>query len=114
MIEINPGVLKYPIEVRKVHRTIVNGSYQDDVPVRVAAMFAAVRGVKASEQTLRDAEQHVETVEFTTRWRDDLDSSMHVHWQGRDYEIERMDPVPYKRLYRRIWATCTVGVGGAG
>lgn len=84
----------------------------DGEPQLVCSPSAAVRGVKGSDQTMRDAEQHVETVEFTIRWRDGLNSAMRIKWHDQDYEIERLEPTPYQGLYRRIWATCTAGVGG--
>ena len=80
-------------------------------PQAVCQTFAAVRGLKASDQVIRDAEQHVESAEFTIRWRDGLDSSMTIRYRERDWEIERVELTPYEGQFMRIWATSSAGTG---
>ncbi len=98
------GDLKYIVEiVSSLPEQLPSGHYTP-AGTTVCQGFAAVRGVKALDGVQQGAEQYSETIEVTMRWRDGIDASMRVKWGGRLYEIERVDPVPYERQYRRIWA----------
>lgn len=112
MPEINAGKLKHAVTIRKTPRTKgAGGHYVRGEPVPVATVLAAVRGLKATDQVIRDAEQTVESAEFTIRWRTDIDSSMEILYGGRVWEIERLDLTPFEGQFRRIWATTTTGTG---
>lgn len=108
---ISPGMLRYPIELHARDLYADASGYTQDAGGCHIETSAHVRGVKALEGVEAGAEQITETLEFTIRWRSDLDTSMLVRHRGRDYEIERIDPTPYEGRYRRIWAHSIRGVG---
>ena len=112
MPEINAGKLKHAITIRKTPRTKgTGGHYVKGTPQTVATTLAAVRSVRASDQVIRDAEQYVESAEFTIRWRTGINSSMEILYGGREWAIERVDLTPFEGQFMRIWATATTGTG---
>lgn len=77
----------------------------------VCRALSSIRGVRGKDTLEQATEQQSETLEFTTRWRPDVDTAMIVEWRGTRYEIERVDPVPYERQFMRIWAHSLRKVG---
>jgi len=41
---------------------------------------------------------------FTTRYREGLDESMRIRFQGRDYDIKFVDNIKYQNRYMEIKA----------
>lgn len=75
---------------------------------------AAVKGMRMGEEVAAGAERLNQMIQFTIRWRSDLDTSMSIRYQGRDYGIEYIDPTPFDRCYMRIRAVYRGGVGQGG
>ena len=68
----------------------------------VARLWAKVSNIYGKEY-FAAASVHLErTVVFTTRYKDGLDESMIIRFQGKDYNIQFIDNVKYRNKYMEI------------
>ena len=103
--------LRHPIEIVTDLPGETEGGHLVPGEAVVCKLCAGIRAVKGQDVLDQGAVQQSETLEFTMRWREGLDTSMRVKWGGRLYEIERIDPVPHQRIWMRIWAHSLRRVG---
>lgn len=112
MAHVDPGELKYAIYLSIPTRSLDSNGHYVTVDTLISTR-AAVRAVKSQDVTENGAARMQETLQFIIRWRKGLTTDCAVQWQGKVYEIEYIDPVPWAGNYMRIKAVSyDAGVGG--
>lgn len=110
MAYVNPGELRYEIELIDPRRELDESGHYVEAPVR-RRLRAAVRAASAKDAIESGAERARETLQFIIRWRSrgEITSDMRISWQNREYAITFVDPTPWAQSYCRIRATATGG-----
>ncbi len=112
MAHVDPGELQYAISIVVPARKVdANGHYV--TTESLISTRAAVRAVKSQDVTENGAARMQESLQFILRWRKGLTTDCAVEWEGKRYEIDYIDPVPWAGNYMRIKAVSyDAGVGG--
>lgn len=112
MAYVNPGELKWRIRVTSPNRARDSNDHYVSLPDSGLWIHAAIRAVRAGDEIEYGAARAQETLQFIVRWRPGLTTDMVIHWHGRAYEIESIDPTPFAGGYMRIRAVSyDAGVG---
>lgn len=112
MAYVNPGELRYRIRVVSPNRTLDSNDHYTVKPGAELSLHAAIRAVRAEDIIEDGAARARETLQFIVHWRTGLNTDMTIHWRGRTYQIESIDPTPFAGNYMRIRAVSyDVGVG---
>lgn len=112
MAHVDPGELKYSVQILiPTLETDANNHYVKG-PDRVIHAHASVRATKSRDEIVDGAERRIETIQLIIRWRTDVNSAAAVIFRGRRYDVEFVDPTPWAGCYMRIRAVSyDVGVG---
>ncbi|MGR6835917.1 phage head closure protein [Syntrophomonas erecta] len=70
-------------------------------------LWARVSNIHGREYFAAAAVQLEKMLVFTTRYREGLDESMRIRFQGRDYDIKFVDNIKYQNRYMEIKAMLT-------
>lgn len=70
-------------------------------------LWARVSNIYGREYFAAAAVQLEKMLVFTTRYREGLDESMRIRFQGRDYDIKFVDNIKYQNRYMEIKAMLT-------
>lgn len=72
--------------------------------VEVATLWAKVSNLHGREYFAALSVQLEKTLIFTTRYKEGLDETMIIEFQGKDYDINFIDNIKYKNEYLEIQA----------
>jgi SPP1 family predicted phage head-tail adaptor len=70
-------------------------------------LWARVSNIYGREYFAAAAVQLEKMLVFTIRYREGLDESMRIRFQGRDYDIKFVDNIKYQNRYMEIKAMLT-------
>ena len=104
MAYVNPGELRYEIEVVAPERVRDENGHYRTTDAKSVRLRAAIRAVRAADVFEDGAARARETIQCIVRYRRDLNTDMEIRWRGRRYEIESIDPTPFASGYMRIRA----------
>ena len=116
MAHVDPGELRWWITLLLPTRTIDENNHYAPGEPREIRVRAGVRDVKSQDaEYTAGAERAQSTVQFTIRWRQDIDTAAAVVYKGQRYELEHVDKVPFCGCYMRLrGVSYDAGVGEGG
>lgn len=115
MAYVDPGELKYNIQIILPEITVDENDHYVKRDGQVLNLKAAVRAVKSEDIVESGAERMRETLQFIIRWRSGVDSSAAVVFRGRHYELTYVDPTPFAEKFMRLKGmSVDEGVGADG
>lgn len=105
------GDLRHRVTFQK-HTTSVNDNgFEVETWEDFKTVWAAVSNLHGREYYAAAAVQAENTVKFTIRYLEGLNTTMRILFQGRQYNITALDNIKYRNRYIEIKAT-EVGAGG--
>lgn len=105
------GDLKHPITIERPTKITDNRGNRVPTWATVCVCRASVADVSGRDFYAAQAYQAQDVVTFGIRWRDDIDTSCRVLFNGAAYKIMQINHLGYRRDYLHIKARQTVGEG---
>ena len=101
---MNIGKFRHRIRILK--KELVVDEIGDTVEkiIEVATLWAKVSNLHGREYFTALYVQREKTLIFTTRYKEGLDETMFLEFQGKDYDIKFIDNIKYKNEYLEIQA----------
>ena len=108
---MKPGELNKRITLQKPITTTNERGFEIETWENLKTVWAAVSNLHGREYFAAAAVQAESTVKFTIRYLEDLDTTMRILFQGRQYNITSIDNIKYQNRYMEIKAMEVVGSG---
>ena len=106
----HPGDLRHRVEIGYTENTINENGYPDEKDVIICKTWASA--IDAGNQSYRSADvMNTEAViNFTIRYRADVQPGMWVLWNGQKQIITEIGEYDFKRRYLRLTTKSVKGV----
>ena len=101
---MNPGELNKRITFQRLTTTTNENGFEVEEWEDFKTVWAAVTNLHGREYFEAAAVQRENTVKFTIRYLKDIDTSMRILFQGKQYNITSIDNIKYKNVYMEIKA----------
>ena len=108
---MNPGELNKRITLQRPIITINENGFEEETWEDVKTVWAAASNLYGREYYAAAAVQAENTVKFTIRYTEGIDSSMRILFKGKQYDITAIDNIKYQNRYMEIKALEVVGSG---
>nr|DAL96910.1 MAG TPA: Putative head tail adaptor [Caudoviricetes sp.] len=108
---MNPGDLDKRITLQKCITTTNESGFEVETWEDYKTIWAAVSNLHGREYFAAAAVQAENTVKFTIRYLQGLDTTMRILFQGKQYNITSIDNIKYQNRYIEIKAQEVVGSG---
>jgi SPP1 family predicted phage head-tail adaptor len=108
---MNPGELNKRITLQRPIITINENGFEEETWEDVKTVWAAASNLYGREYYAAAAVQAENTVKFTIRYTEGIDSSMRILFKGKHYNITAIDNIKYQNRYMEIKALEVVGSG---
>ena len=108
----HPGDLRHMVEIGYTQNVVNENGYPEPTDVIVCRVWASA--VDAGNQHYRAADvMNAEAViNFTIRWRDDIEPGMWVLFEGKKWYITLLGQYSFKRDYLGLKASIAEGTAG--
>ena len=111
MAKMKAGDLRHPVTLIRPDTTLGDHRRRSTEWTDVCTVYAAKSDVSGREFYAAHAVNAEDTVTFTIRWRDDIDTTWRVRHGGITYNILEVNHLGYMRDYLRLKCK-TVNGGG--
>jgi SPP1 family predicted phage head-tail adaptor len=108
---MNPGDLRHRITLQKFTITTNENGFEIETWEDFKTVWAKVTNLHGREYYVAAAVQAENTVKFTIRYIEGLDTSMRILFRGRQYNITSIDNIEYQNRYIEIKGQEVVGSG---
>jgi SPP1 family predicted phage head-tail adaptor len=108
---MNPGDLNKRITLQKLITTTNERGFEIETWEDFKTVWAAISNLHGREYYAAAVVQAENTVKFTIRYIEGLDTTMRILFQGRQYNITSIDNIKYQNRYMEIKAMEVVGSG---
>ena len=108
---IKAGDLRHPVTLIRPDTTLGEHNRRSTAWHEVATVMAAKSDVSGREFYQAHAVNAEDTVTFTIRWRDDIDTTWRVRHGGTTYGILEVNHLGYMRDYLRLKCRAVTGGG---
>ena len=98
------GDLRHRITIKEKTTSIDEEGFSQEVWAPVCTVWDRAENLRGREYFEAAAVQAERTVRFAIRYRDGLDTSMRIDFDGREYSITHLDHVEYRGAYMEILA----------
>lgn len=105
------GDLRHRITLQQLTTSVNDNGFEVETWEDFKTVWAAVSNLHGREYYAAAAVQAENTVKFTIRYLEGLNTTMRILFQGRQYNITAIDNIKYRNRYIEIKAT-EVGAGG--
>lgn len=105
------GDLRHRITLQQLTTSVNDNGFEVETWEDFKTVWAAVSNLHGREYYAAAAVQAENTVKFTIRYLEGLNTTMRILFQGRQYNITALDNIKYRNRYIEIKAT-EVGAGG--
>ena len=105
------GELRHRITIQKLTTGINENGFEVETWDDYKTVWAAVSNLHGREYFEAAAVQAENTVKFTIRHLEGLDTAMRIVFQGKQYNITAMDNIKYRNRYIEIKALEVVSSG---
>ena len=101
---MNIGEFRHRIKILKeeVVEDDIGNQYKETV--EIASLWAKVSNLHGREYFAAAYIQLEKMLVFTTRYKEGLDETMRIRFQGNDYDIQFIDNIKYRNEYLEIKA----------
>ncbi|MBC8587491.1 phage head closure protein [Paratissierella segnis] len=101
---MNPGELNKRITFQRLTTTTNENGFEVEEWEDFKTAWAGVTNLHGREYFEAAAVQAEQTVKFTIRYLENIDTSMRILFQGKQYNITAIDNIKYKNAYMEIKA----------
>ena len=101
---MNPGELSKRITFQRLTTTTNENGFEVEDWKDFKTVWAAVTNLHGREYFEAATVQRENTVKFTIRYLKNIDTSMRILFQGKQYNITAVDNIKYKNVYMEIKA----------
>ena len=101
---MNPGELNKRITFQRLTITTNENGFEVEEWEDFKTVWAAVTNLHGREYFEAATVQRENTVKFTIRYTKDINTSMRILFQGKQYNITSIDNIKYKNVYMEIKA----------
>ncbi|WP_296969169.1 phage head closure protein [Tepidanaerobacter sp. EBM-38] len=108
---MNPGELNKRITLQRPIITINERGFEEETWEDVKTVWAKVTNLHGREYYAAAAVQAENTVKFTIRYLEGVDTTMRILFQGKHYDITAIDNIKYQNRYMEIKALEVVASG---
>ena len=108
---MNPGDLNKRITLQKLITTTNERGFEIETWEDFKTVWAAISNLHGREYYAAAVVQAENTVKFTIRYIEGLDTTMRILFQGRQYNITSIDNIKYQNRYMEIKAMEVVTSG---
>ena len=108
----HPGDLRHRIEIWRTENTINENGYPEAKDVRVCRVWAAVTDAGNQAYRSADVKNTEAVVNFTIRYRKDIEPGMWVLFHGKKWNISTLGEYGFLGSYLGIKASLAEGVSG--
>ena len=108
----HPGLLRHRIEVWRTENTINENGYPEATDVRVCRVWASVTDAGNQAYRSSDAQNTEAILNFTIRYRNDVEPGMWVKFGGKRWNISTLGEYGFLHTYLGIKASLADGVSG--
>ena len=98
------GILRHRITIQRRVGEINQSGFTTDTWEDVCTVWAGAANLHGREFFAAKAVQAEQTVKFTIRYRNGLDTSMRIVFDGKPYNITAIDNIQYRNQYLEIKA----------
>lgn len=98
------GELRHRITLQKMSTTINQNGFEVEDWIDVKTVWAAVTNLHGKEYFEAAAVQAENTVKFTIRYLLNIDASMKILFNGKQYNIASIDNIKYRNKFIEIKA----------
>ncbi len=105
------GDLRHRITLQQLTTTVNDNGFKVETWEEFKTIWAAVSNLHGREYYAAAAIQAENTVKFTIRYLEGLNTTMRILFQGKQYNITAIDNIKYRNRYIEIKAL-EVGAGG--
>ncbi|NFL36787.1 phage head closure protein [Clostridium botulinum] len=96
--------LKHKIVIQKYENAVNDNGFEEEAWVDFKTVWAAISNLYGKEYFEAAAVQAEKTVKFTIRFTKDIDESMRIMFQGKQYNITSIDNIKYANKFIEIKA----------
>ena len=105
------GDLRHRITLQKKATSINENGFEVETWEDVRTVWAKVTNLHGGEYFTAAAVQAENTVKFTIRYLEGVDTAMRILFKGKQYNITAIDNIKYQNRYMEIKALEVVGSG---
>lgn len=105
------GDLRHRITLQKKATSINENGFEVETWEDVRNVWAKVTNLHGGEYFTAAAVQAENTVKFTIRYLEGVDTTMRILFKGKQYNITAIDNIKYQNRYMEIKALEVVGSG---
>jgi len=105
------GGLRHRITIQKHTTTVNENGFEVETWEDIKTVWAAVSNLHGREYFAAAAVQAENTVKFTVRYLQGLDTAMRIRFQGKTYDITAIDNIKYQNRFMEIKALEVAGSG---
>lgn len=98
------GDLRHRITLQKLTNTVNENGFELETWEDVKTVWAAASNLHGREYFAAAAVQAENTVKFTIRYLEGLDTAMRILFRGKQYNITAIDNIKYQNRYLEIKA----------
>lgn len=104
MIRMEIGDLRHRITLQKLITNVSEGGFETKKWRSVKTVWGAVSNLHGREYYAAAAVQAENTVQFTVRYLEGVDTAMRICFRNRTYNITAVDNIKYRNQYLEIKA----------
>lgn len=94
--------LKHKIVIQKYENAVNDNGFEEEAWVDFKIVWAAISNLYGKEYFEAAAIQAEKTVKFTIRFTKEIDESMRIMFQGKQYNITSIDNIKYANKFIEI------------
>lgn len=98
------GNLKHRVTFQRFTTVVNDNGFEEEAWVDFKTVWAAITNLHGREYFEAAAVQAEKTVKFTIRFTKDIDESMRIMFQGKQYNIASIDNIKYANKFIEIKA----------
>jgi len=110
-MQVEIGDLRHRITFQKLTTSVNENGFEVETWEDFKTVWAAASNLHGREYFAAAAIQAENTVKFTIRYLPDMDTTMRILFQGKQYNITSIDNIKYQNRYMEIKAMEVVGSG---
>lgn len=101
---MNPGDLRHRITLQRFTTTVNENGFEVETWDDFKTVWAAVSNLHGREYFAAAAVRQENTVRFTIRYLEGINTSMRILFRGKQYNITAIDNIKYQNRYMEIKA----------